>query len=144
MISRLGKLWAAVRELTGDDAYERYVSHWRQHHAADGAVPLDRAAFCREEQRRNLLDLKVCDPACDFRVIVNAGDAKPLEETIAKGAGCTEGYVRHIVELAFLAPDIARGILLGMQPRHLTVDRLVRQEIPISWAQQRALFGFRA
>jgi len=64
--------------------------------------------------------------------------------TIAQGAGCTEGYVRHIVELAFLAPDITRAILLGTQPRHLTVNRVVRQEIPISWAQQRVLFGFQA
>nr|WP_281719410.1 recombinase family protein [Nitrosomonas nitrosa] len=60
---------------------------------------------------------------------------------IARKAGCTEGYVRQIVELAFLAPEITAAILRGAQPRHLTVDRLVRQPIPLSWKQQRVLLG---
>ena len=63
---------------------------------------------------------------------------------IAQKAGCTEGYVRQIVELAFLAPEITAAILRGAQPRHLTVDRLVRQPIPLSWKQQRVLFGLAA
>ena len=39
-------------KLTGDDAYERYLAHWRAHHSEQSGAPLDRAAFCREEQRR--------------------------------------------------------------------------------------------
>ena len=60
MTSALRKLWAAFRELTGDDAYERYVAHWRRHHASDGRAPLDRAAFCREEQRRKWEGVRRC------------------------------------------------------------------------------------
>jgi hypothetical protein len=48
------------------------------------------------------------------------------------------------VELAFLAPEITASILRGAQPRLLTVDRLVRQPIPLSWKQQRVLFGLAA
>ncbi len=59
MISSLQRLWAAFRELTGDDAYERYVEHWRRHHA-DGGAPLSRAAFCREEQRRKWEGVRRC------------------------------------------------------------------------------------
>ena len=41
-------------------AYERYLAHWRTRHAADGAAPLDRAAFCREEQRRKWEGVRRC------------------------------------------------------------------------------------
>lgn len=47
----LARLWQALRALTGDDAYERYVEHVRRAHA--GTVPLDAASFYRElEERR--------------------------------------------------------------------------------------------
>jgi len=60
MIATLRRAWAYLRELTGDDAYERYLAHWRLHHAADGGVPLDRAAFVREEQRRKWEGVRRC------------------------------------------------------------------------------------
>jgi uncharacterized short protein YbdD (DUF466 family) len=53
------RAWAALRELSGDDAYERYLAHWRAHHAGRGA-PLDRAAFYRDEQRRKWEGVKRC------------------------------------------------------------------------------------
>jgi uncharacterized short protein YbdD (DUF466 family) len=57
----LQRVWALVREVTGDDAYERYLAHWRSHHAvADKARPLDRAAFYREEQRRKWNGVRRC------------------------------------------------------------------------------------
>jgi uncharacterized short protein YbdD (DUF466 family) len=56
----LRKMWALIRELTGDDAYERYLAHWRAHHADRDAEPLDRAAFYREEQRRKWEGVRRC------------------------------------------------------------------------------------
>lgn len=56
----LHRIWAVLRELTGDDAYERYLAHWRSQHATDAGVPLDRAAFCREEQRRKWEGVRRC------------------------------------------------------------------------------------
>jgi uncharacterized short protein YbdD (DUF466 family) len=50
--------WAVLRELSGDDAYERYLSH---HAAAHPDVqPLDRAAFFKEEQRRKWDGVRRC------------------------------------------------------------------------------------
>lgn len=60
MIATLRRAWAYVRELTGDDAYERYLAHWRSQHAAEGSVPLDRATFVREEQRRKWEGVRRC------------------------------------------------------------------------------------
>jgi uncharacterized short protein YbdD (DUF466 family) len=56
----LRRVWAVIRELTGDDAYERYLAHWRARHAPEGKAPLDRAAFCREEQRRKWEGVRRC------------------------------------------------------------------------------------
>ena len=55
----LRRIWALLREVTGDDAYERYCRHWQAHHADRGA-PLERAAFFREEQRRKWEGLRRC------------------------------------------------------------------------------------
>jgi uncharacterized short protein YbdD (DUF466 family) len=56
----LRRIWALLREVTGDDAYERYLDHWRTRHARDGGVPLDRATFCREELRRKWDGVRRC------------------------------------------------------------------------------------
>jgi uncharacterized short protein YbdD (DUF466 family) len=60
MTRTLRRAWSVLRELTGDDAYERYLAHWRAQHARDGAAPLDRAAFYREEQRRKWEGVRRC------------------------------------------------------------------------------------
>ena len=55
----LRRLWCALRTVTGDDAYERYLAHWRMHHAGEGS-PLDRKAFFRAEQERKWNGIKRC------------------------------------------------------------------------------------
>ena len=52
-----------------------------------------------------------------------------------------EAYVRRILRLAFLAPDIVEAIAEGRQPRALTLQRLLGP-MPFAWAEQRRLFGF--
>lgn len=54
----LGRCVANVRQMTGDDAYERYLAHHRQHHA-DQSV-LDRRAFYLAEQQRKWTGIKRC------------------------------------------------------------------------------------
>ena len=56
----LHRIWSLLREVTGDDAYERYVAHWRAAHSTDGAKPLDRSSFYREEQRRKWDGIRRC------------------------------------------------------------------------------------
>jgi uncharacterized short protein YbdD (DUF466 family) len=56
----LRRIWALLREVTGDDAYERYLAHWRAAHHADGTMPLDRSSFYREEQRRKWNGVRRC------------------------------------------------------------------------------------
>lgn len=51
--------WNGVRALSGDDAYERYLTHWRTHHAGAGA-PLDRKRFYKEEWERKWSGVRRC------------------------------------------------------------------------------------
>jgi uncharacterized short protein YbdD (DUF466 family) len=47
---QLVRAWAALRCASGDDAYERYLSHQRHHHPH--AAPLSAGAFYAEAQQR--------------------------------------------------------------------------------------------
>ena len=50
-------------------------------------------------------------------------------------------YQRKLCRMAFLAPDIQRAILMGQQPAGLTLDRFVREDIPLAWPEQRRALG---
>ncbi|HEY0907236.1 MAG TPA: YbdD/YjiX family protein [Methylophilus sp.] len=54
--------WQRVRELSGDDAYERYLQHYAQHHAdeVEAASPLTRAEFFRQWQDQKWKGIKRC------------------------------------------------------------------------------------
>jgi DNA invertase Pin-like site-specific DNA recombinase len=56
-----------------------------------------------------------------------------------------DSYQRHLVRLAFLAPDLQEAILAGSLPPGVTLERLLAAPLPVSWAKQRALiYGDRA
>ncbi len=61
---------------------------------------------------------------------------------IASHLGVTHGYVRKILPLAFLAPDIVDTILAGQQPRDLSLTGIIQRGVPRSWDEQRRTFGF--
>jgi site-specific DNA recombinase len=59
-------------------------------------------------------------------------------QAIADREGVTQRRVAHLVDLAFLAPDIVRSIVEGRQPPTLTADRLIKSRHRILWSDQRA------
>ncbi len=65
----------------------------------------------------------------------------PLHE-VARAAGHHDAHIRTRTPLAFLSPRIQRAILDGTQPVELTLERLVRQTLPLDWADQERLCGF--
>lgn len=58
--------------------------------------------------------------------------------------GVSDPYLRRLVRLAFLAPDIQQAIMDGRQPVGLTLQSLREQDIPVAWAAQRKALGFAA
>jgi len=56
----LGEFWQELRKATGNDAYERYLTHWYAHHAEEGGEPLNRKAFFKQEIERKWNGVKRC------------------------------------------------------------------------------------
>jgi site-specific DNA recombinase len=59
-------------------------------------------------------------------------------QAIADREGVTQRRVAHLVDLAFLAPDIVRSIVEGRQPPTLTADCLIKSRHRMLWSDQRA------
>ena len=52
-------------------------------------------------------------------------------------------YVARVINLEFLAPDIASAIAQGQHPPMLTARSLIRSvPLPINWSDRRARLGF--
>jgi DNA invertase Pin-like site-specific DNA recombinase len=62
---------------------------------------------------------------------------------IALEAGVTESYVRRVIPLATLSPKIQDAIAAGTHPVDLTLERLVRQRLPLRFCDQERMFGLR-
>ena len=62
MGTRLNRLvrrgWHFVRQLSGDDAYERYLAHHTAHHA--DMPPLSRKAYFQLQQQQKWSTIKRC------------------------------------------------------------------------------------
>ena len=59
-------------------------------------------------------------------------------QAIADRAGVTQRRIAHLVNLAFLAPEIVQAIVDGRQPVTLTADSLIKSRHRSLWADQRA------
>jgi hypothetical protein len=60
---------------------------------------------------------------------------------IASKWGLSEPYLKRMLRLAFLAPDIVEAIAEGRHPGGLTLERLL-SPVPLAWPEQRWDFGF--
>lgn len=56
----LKSLWQALRRVSGEDAYERYLAHWQRHPHAPGDVPLDRKTFYAQSLERKWSGVRRC------------------------------------------------------------------------------------
>jgi uncharacterized short protein YbdD (DUF466 family) len=55
---RLRALWRALRAVSGDDAYERYLTHHAAMHA--GEPIMSRREFCADAERRKWSSVSRC------------------------------------------------------------------------------------
>jgi site-specific DNA recombinase len=68
------------------------------------------------------------------------GRARSLQD-LAKRDGISRRYIRRLVGLAFLSPDLVDAILQGRQPVELTATRLTKLDLPLDWAEQHRLLA---
>jgi hypothetical protein len=59
---------------------------------------------------------------------------------IGEAENISKSYVRRILRLALLAPDIIETVLEGLSDQELVLERLKRPP-PASWEEQRRLLG---
>jgi DNA invertase Pin-like site-specific DNA recombinase len=59
---------------------------------------------------------------------------------IAADYNCSDSYMRRIVPLATLSPDLQQSILGGTQSANLSLETLIRAEIPLEWTAQEKQF----
>ena len=70
-----------------------------------------------------------------------AGRAQAVAE-IAERERVSPRYVRRLLRLAFLAPEIVEAIAAGDQPPELTAEALAeRIDLPLLWAAQAKAVG---
>jgi hypothetical protein len=58
-------------------------------------------------------------------------------QALANRDGITRRYIRRLVGLAFLSPELVEAILQGRQPVALTATRLTDLDLPLDWTEQR-------
>ncbi len=75
--------------------------------------------------------------------LIESGQFSSIRQ-LAKAEKCSEGYMRRILPLAYLAPDIIESILDGNQPPRLNLQYCTTRELPYSWDEQRKLLGYTA
>jgi hypothetical protein len=89
-----------------------------------------------------------CDPAL-IRAIARGrawfeelatGRARSLQ-ALAKRNGISRRYIRRLVGLAFLSPELVEAILQGRQPVELTTTRLTEFDLPLDWTEQHKLLA---
>ncbi len=60
---------------------------------------------------------------------------------IARDAGTSTRRIQHMIDLAFLAPDLVGQVLAGTQPAGFTSDWFKRHSLPGEWQDQRDLIA---
>ena len=68
------------------------------------------------------------------------GRARSLQE-LAKRDGISRRYIRRLVGLAFLSPQLVEAILQGRQSVELTATRLTELDLPLDWTEQHKLLA---
>ena len=68
------------------------------------------------------------------------GRARSLQ-VLAERADISRRYIRRLIGLAFLSPQLVEAILEGWQPAELTATRLTELDLPLDWTEQHKLLA---
>jgi site-specific DNA recombinase len=127
-------------QVTTDEAGIRITIHARFTRRSGTLVAINPAgsnAVARVRHDRALVTALVRAEAWKRRLL--SGKVTRLEE-LAREEGVTASYVTRVMRVAFLAPDLKRAILDGVQPTGLTLQRVQDQEMPLAWQRQRSQY----
>jgi site-specific DNA recombinase len=135
-----GDIPSSVSEAARDSAVELTAATTFTRRGAETKLVLPGLA----QQKRSLR----CDPALIKAIArgrawfeeLATGRARSLQ-VLAKRDGISRRYIRRLVGLAFLSPELVEAILQGRQPVELTATRLTELDLPLDWAEQHKLLA---
>jgi site-specific DNA recombinase len=130
----------AASEATTDSAVELTAAVAFTRRGAETKLVLPGLAQPKQSSR--------CDPALIKAVArgrawfeeLATGRARSLQ-VLAKCDGVSRGYIRRLVGLAFLSPELVEAILHGRQSVELTATRLTELDLPLDWTEQHKLLA---
>jgi site-specific DNA recombinase len=105
-----------------------------------GRIGEVRLAQQNHSARRDSALIKAIARGCAWFEELSAGRVRSLQD-LANRDGITRRYIRRLVALVFLSPDLVEAILQGRQPVELTATRLTELDLPSDWTEQRRLLA---
>ena len=135
-----GDVPSSASEAASDSAVELTATVAFTRRGAETKLVLPRLAPQKHSSR--------CDPALIKAIArgrawfeeLATGRARSLHE-LAKRDGISRRYIRRLVGLAFLSPQLIEAILQGRQPVALTATRLTELDLPLDWTEQHKLLA---
>jgi site-specific DNA recombinase len=142
---RRGALWAGnVRSATSGDHSDNAIElstavAWRRRGVGTKLV-LPGLAQQNHSSRGDPVLVKAIARGRAWFEELATGRARSLQE-LAKRDGISRRYIRRLVNLAFLSPQLVEAILQSRQPAALTATRLTEIDLPLDWTEQRTLLA---
>jgi hypothetical protein len=135
-----GHLLSSGSETASDSAFELTAAAAFTRRGAETKLVLPGLAQQKQNSR--------CDPALIKAIArgrawfeeLATGRARSLQE-LAKRDGISRRYIRRLVGLAFLSPQLVEAILQGRQSVALTATWLTELHLPLDWTEQHKLLA---
>jgi len=102
--------------------------------------PKAAGAVAQAEAQSDFPLVKAVAKAFHWQKLLDEGRIADSTE-LAKREKLDKTFVNETLRFALLAPEIVEAILVGRQPRTLTLQDL-RRRVPDDWAEQLQAFGF--
>jgi hypothetical protein len=136
----LGETVAPVPEIATDALFElKAAIAFRRRGVASKLVLAGRAQPYHSPKCDPVLIKAIARGHLWFEELVT-GRARSLHE-LATREGIARRYIRRLVNLAFLSPQLIEAILQGRHPIALTATRLTELDLPLDWSEQRRLLA---
>jgi len=104
------------------------------------AIVIEAQGSCIPAPRIDRALLRALCLARAWSGLLASGEVASVRDLALKHGFCNH-YAAKLLPLAWLAPDLARAIMDGEQPKSLTLGALIKQSMPMDWNEQRALFA---
>src|SRR6202035_5168285 len=135
-----GNVASSASEAASDSAVELTAAVAFKRRGAETKLVLPGLAQQRHSSR--------CDPALIKAIArgrawfeeLATGRARSLQ-VLAKRDGISRRYIRRLIGLAFLSPQLVEAILQGRQSVELTATRLTELDLPLDWTEQHKLLA---